>query len=626
MINRITLALALVLFVSFVPSTHAADIPITNVTQTLDPATYYLPSDGTFPDSAFTAFQKLNTNILSLLIRVSRKADTNAITDLQNQINSLVANTNGITSEIATNIFNALIFYATNQLSEDLRGLIATKANTNSPTIWGPNIRSGATLYGSVELKDGLASLYFGEDASMSPAAGGLLYTDFLTGKTWRIYNGDILANGAGLTNLQSTNLSGYILPARLGANTPAPGYYLRYLSSTSGYWSPLQVALTNLPTSGANPGDVIKFDGTNWVPQIDASADPGTLTGWLTNWQTHPVAAFATPSVGFGLGWDGTKWTPMSMDQVPPFVAAPDLNLFVNTLGSPYQRIDLDGKMVFYPTVVAPVFEAGTGFRGQLRTATGEYPIYDHTAGAPILYYDGTTVSAVSGKKLGGDGSGLTGLQWSIASSWTSNANSRVLPNGNGYFGAGAVSLSDEGVISVYFQGNGSGLTHLDASDLATGQVPPARIATGTATAGYIPKSDGAGNSVWSPDNTGGGGAYDINVSTNVTLTGTYQQVYDLFPSGVTGNGAMAAQLVISASDSSGDIYYSGALNITQVNVSDATIGGTSATSGSPGIDISVNYDESYTPDRLFIEARLTTSSSVAVALKIKGTIVSTH
>lgn len=521
------LALVATLFCGIV---QAADIPITNVVQTVDPATYYLPSDGTFPDSAFTAFRKINTNILSLLLRVSTKADTNAINDLQVQINSLVANTNGITSEIATNITKALLLIATNQLAADLMAEIAKKANTNSPTIWSPTIRSGATLYGSLEIKDGAAEIYFGPDFSIKPSANGFTYTDYNLGKVWQVVNGNILANGVGLTNLQSTNLAGLIPPARMGVNTPVQGHYLRYLNSGSGYWSPLQVALTNVQQSGASVGEVPKWDGTNWVPSLDLSADPGTLTGWLTNWQGYPVDPFpASPTVGHALGWNGSRIVLMSMDQVPPFVATDDLDLFVNSLGNPYQSIEADGSMKFWSgNVQGTVFTAATGFRGLLRTVSGEYPLYDHSAGAPILYYDGTTVSAVSGKKFGGDGSLLTGIGWSTASSWTSNALARVLPNGNGYFGGGAVTISDEGVFSVLFGGNGSQLTSLNANNLASGTVPLARISNLTSNqvsastdaiyrntprviagtnVSVTPGTDASGHTTYTVAATGGGG-----------------------------------------------------------------------------------------------------------------------
>ncbi|MBK6860367.1 MAG: hypothetical protein IPK91_05945 [Saprospiraceae bacterium] len=78
---------------------------------------------------------------------------------------------------------------------------------------------------------------------------------------------------------------------------------------------------IQNRPVSATAPstGQVLKFDGTQWKPDIDNSSGGGTLAGDVTGStssnkvekiQNRPVSATA-PSTGQVLKFDGTQWKP---------------------------------------------------------------------------------------------------------------------------------------------------------------------------------------------------------------------------------------------------------------------------------------------------------------------------
>lgn len=68
-------------------------------------------------------------------------------------------------------------------------------------------------------------------------------------------------------------------------------------------------------PINGANPGDVLIWDGTQWLPGASSGLPPGTDLGQLLQWDGAAwILIDGSANLGDVLVWDGAEWVPAAL------------------------------------------------------------------------------------------------------------------------------------------------------------------------------------------------------------------------------------------------------------------------------------------------------------------------
>jgi len=162
---------------------------------------------------------------------------------------------------------------------------------------------------------------------------------------------------------------------------------------------------------------------------------------------------------------------------------------------------------------------------------------VVDATGAVTVAYLTGTNIAAPAGQMMNLGGSAATGLLINNTA-----ATSKLIDLQKS--GVSKMSVDQDGVIT----GNGSGLTNLVATAIATGLVPTARLAGGSADATTFLRGD----QVWAAPPTGPNPFISYGADQSGNFSASVETIYNFTAAGITvqlptvvGNGGKRIGLI---------------------------------------------------------------------------------
>lgn len=398
------------------------------------------------------------------------------------------------------------------------------------------NIPGGIVGAGSI----GMTQLADGAVTSAKLAANLSLIT------TGTITAGSFTGNGAGVTNLAATNLTGALIvtaAGNLGVGITSPEFKLD-VNGGGRFQGDLPLVLQN-PGSSEEGGKLVLADvGKSLTNAYDGA--------WMLDVVDTDYFRISRPDI----------YDVLTATRASKIVGLANDSLTVNSVNgrvgigvdSPANKLEVNG------TVKATAFvgdgsgltnlAAATLSDGSVTTAKlADGSITGAKLSSSIAI---TTSGAVSAATFSGGGSGLTSLNAGNLSSGTL-ADARL--SSNVPLLSGSPSFTG-GVTASSFTGNGANLTNLSAANLAAGSLPDARLSaniprldtaatfTSTVTATAF-TGNGASLTNLSAANLSSGTLADARLSSNVPLlTGSPTFTGTVTANSFTGNGANLTNL----------------------------------------------------------------------------------
>ena len=267
-----------------------------------------------------------------------------------------------------------LKYDGTNWVSDTVPVTAYAESFSSSSTATAPSVPSvGTVLLYSATGGTGTLTLYTPSTANVGTQ---LTITNHSTDTTWSV------DNGAGAIFVDGANTN----PVTL-----APSQSITLTNTTGSLWyvsaleeGPLGSLIdVDLTTTAPTNGDFLKFDGTNWVPDV-ASATVASLDDIgdvdLTT---------AAPSNGDTLEWNGTNWVPVAPSGggtgVAPSVTvqSPTANI---TLSAPSSGV-VEEAYIYTPSqaITVNLATASSGFKYQIKNRSTHTMTIDAGAGVTI-------------------------------------------------------------------------------------------------------------------------------------------------------------------------------------------------------------------------------------------------
>ena len=341
---------------------------------------------------------------------------------------------------------------------------------TNLPTSGGDitDVVAGTGLTGGATTGSATLNVNTGTGANQIVQLDGSGRLPAVDGSQLTNLPGDISAvvAGTGLTGGATTG------SATLNVNTGTGANQIPQLDAAG------KLNVSTIP-AGVNANQIVQLDASGRLPAVDGSqltglAGGGDITGVTagTGLTGGATSGDATLNVNVGTG----------ANQIPQLDATGKLNVSTIPAGvNANQIVQLDGsgrlpavdgsQLTNLPTSGGDITDvvAGTGLTGGATTGSATLNVNTGTGANQIVQLDG------SGRLPAVDASQLTNLPAATETDPTVRAiNGLVRSNGT------TISAAVAGTDFLAPNGNGSALTNLNASNLSSGTLPPARIAAG--------------------------------------------------------------------------------------------------------------------------------------------------
>jgi len=329
------------------------------------------------------------------------------------------------------------------------------------------DINASAITTGTLDNARTTASSANGASTIVARDANGSFAGNVITGTTGTFTN--ISGNGVSLTAINASNItSGTVASARIsGSYTGITGVG----TLTAGTWNANVIGNVYTTANSAN--------GASTIVARDASGNFTANAGTFTSVSGNGVALTAINASNISSGTIANARTTASDANGASTIVSRDAN--GSFTANVVTATTFSGSGASISAINASNISSGTIANARTTAATAN--------GASTIVLRGTsgefTAGAITGASFTGSGSGLTSIPNSATTAASANGASTIVARDtNGSFTANVVTATT-------FSGSGASITSINASNISSGTVATARLASGTANASTYLRGD---------------------------------------------------------------------------------------------------------------------------------------